>query len=397
MGGYYTWRVEVAGVNVADIVPDAEAVITYGRQEVMDQPAPTTCVVELFTVDAAPDYIARYPQFALGDHAITTGFEPRFHDVYLGDSSKVTLGAPVTISLDTATGFRDAFVDLYDSGLNLTRFVGKVVAIDWAPDRVTLTCAPAIHDLTRQQVTPDQWPEELDTDRAQRIWDGITTQGDGVPVVPLTGDRPVTKFQLLRDLAEQTGGMFWEQRDGTITFRSVTVPPDTFAYPLPAEAVPIGPLGMSAELAQVINEWNVDYGVEDPATNKRPSVTSQVSDSIHKFGLSQETMETQLAALDDATDFADMLVAATAEPRWAMPSAQVDLFRLPNYLAADVATLDLGDLVTVDHLLAGAPTQTYTAQVLGMTETVSALAWSIQFHLAPGDTAAATTRRMNRQ
>ena len=384
----FTWNVQVDGVNLADIVPDGAATITYGRQDVMDQPTPTTASIELLTIDVAPSYIAQFPQFTLGQHGIQSGFSPDWVDTYLGDQVAVTLGAPVTIQADTPSGFKEVWVVTYNDGENLPRFVGTIAAIDWTPERITLTCADAGAELTRQRVTPTSWPAETDTARAARIWPGITADsGTASNITATAADaKETTRFDLLTTLAEETGGLLWTKRDGTVTFRPWTHPQPTSVYPLADYAVPISPLAMATEIGGLVNQWRVEYGADQETVVDDAASQAQ-------FGLSQGTYSTQFTDQATVATFAADLLTETAEPRWMMPTCQVNLGMANDKDAAEMAALDLGDLVEVGQLLTGAPSLTYTAQVLGITETLSATEWTMDLHLAPGGSAITPNRR----
>ena len=390
-GNSFTWNVSVDGVNIADIAVDGEASITYGRTDILDQPTPAVATIELLTIDVAPDYIANYPQFTLGQHGISSGFADAWSDTYLGDQVAVTLGAPVSIQADTPSGFKDEWVDTYNDGENLPRFVGTISAIDWEPDRITLTAVDALSAATRQNVTPDNWPPETDVARAARIWPGITAYGPGADVIARTDTQTSTRFDLLVNLATETGGLVWCERDGTVSFQSITAPSSLNHLDLPDYAVLIEPLKMSVDYGELVNEWVTSYG-NKPTDADRPTITVSDTDSATQFGLSQRTLDTQFATVGDAGALTADLLALTKVPRWNMPDCEVNLGMANDADAAALAALNLGDTVSVGELLAGAPELRYSAQVLGVTETLSATDWTMNLHLAPGG-AAPTLRK----
>ncbi|MEC7211743.1 MAG: hypothetical protein VXW25_06985, partial [Pseudomonadota bacterium] len=59
----------IAGTNIADIVPEYESDISFGRTDIEDQPVPTTATINIITRDA-PDFRDwmndSYPTFQVG-------------------------------------------------------------------------------------------------------------------------------------------------------------------------------------------------------------------------------------------------------------------------------------------------------------------------------------------
>jgi len=151
--GVFEWDVSIDGTNIADIVPEYESDISYGRTDVEDQPVPTTATINIITRDA-PDFQdwmgEDYPTFQVG--GINSGFVDVYADGYEGATTSIVLGAPVTINAATPTGFQDVYVDEYATGANYARFTGYITAIDYSHDRIQVTAAAPIEELTRIDV-----------------------------------------------------------------------------------------------------------------------------------------------------------------------------------------------------------------------------------------------------
>ena len=103
--GIFDWDVSIAGTNIADIVPEYESDISYGRTDIEDQPVPTTATINIITRDA-PDFAEwmndSYPTFQVG--GINSGFVDVYADEYEGATTSIVLGAPVTINANTDPG-----------------------------------------------------------------------------------------------------------------------------------------------------------------------------------------------------------------------------------------------------------------------------------------------------
>ena len=381
----FTWRVQIDGSDIAGLVPDGEATIDYGRQQETEQPTPTTATITLITQDA-PDYTSQmgllYPEFTLGDHSIASGFVDPYQDKYEGSLTRVRLNTPVVIGADTPSGFRAEYVDNYSDGLNLTRFTGHIVAIDYGWDRIRLTCISALGALTRVNTLLNNLPAETDTARVQRIAPTVTIEGQpsanlaAIPDDPNT--KPVDTYRALVDIAEDSGAVVWDKRDGSIGYRSsngwtpakVTLPP---------EATLMEPLEMTAELGLVINQVAVEYGTKDA----RATVTLTDPDSITLYGLRDATYSTGLATQAGAEAYSHNILNRYSKPHWSMPAAEVNLGMTTDLAIAAVAALDLGDEVLVPVLLPGSPMTSYQANCLGYSETLSPSDWTMTVHLTP--------------
>ena len=384
----FTFSVKVDGTDIAGIVPSGEAEIVYGRQSVTEQPTPTSATVTLITKDAwdfTPDMAAAYPEFTLGDHSMRSGFVDVFESNYEGSKSRVTLGAPVVIGAHTPSGFVDTFEESYTSGADFTRFTGRVVAIDYEPDRIQLTCMSAIETLTRVKVTPFVWPEEPDIARALRIAPGISAVGSATGRMAAFDGQEATVYALLQSLAQDNDAIVYATRDGDIIYR--TRNDSTSHHTLPPAITLLEPLAMTAELGLIVNSVSVEYGEE----GSRSAVGIEDSHSITAFGKIESTVSSGLARAVDANNLADTILDRFALPHWSMPSAVVDMYFATNPERAQMASIDLRDTVTLPQLLPGSPLHAYTSEVLGITESLAVYHWTLTLHLSAA--AAPITRK----
>jgi hypothetical protein len=379
----FTFSVKVDGADIAGLVPSGEAEIVYGRQSVTEQPTPTSATVTLITKDAwdfTPDMGAMYPEFSLGDHSMRSGFTDTFEENYEGSKSRVTLGAPVVIGAHTPSGFTDTFEETYTSGADFTRFTGRIVAIDYEPDRIQLTCMSPVEELTRRIVVPQSWPEESDVARAERIDMAVTALGPSTGhMAPIADGQETTAFALLQSVAADNDALFYATRTGDVVYRTRG---DSYAnYALPPEVTLLDPLQMTAELGLIVNEVEVEWGAE----GARDAYLATHPDSVTKFGPMDASFSTGLAREVDAIRYADTMIARYALPHWSMPSAVVDMYFADDAERGMAAEIDLGDRVTLPKLLPGSPLSSYSSEVLGITETLSVDHWLLTLHLSAAD------------
>jgi hypothetical protein len=192
-------------------------------------------------------------------------------------------------------------------------------------------------------------------------------------------------FQALEELAQNSDATVYCDRSGDIIYRcgneataSITLPPDKTL---------LEPLSMEAELGDVINHLEVEWG---PADNRSTHIVSD-SESQLDYGLREASIKTQLALLPEVEAYAQTYLNRFSQPHWTMPSAEVNLGMCNDQEVAAVAAVDLGDSITIPTLLQSSPAESYTAEALGYTETLSATDWRLSIHLAPLSTPA--TRR----
>lgn len=392
----FTWQAYVDGSDIAGLVVEG-GTITYGRASVFEQPTVPVCVIELISKDAEPRVAALWPEFGLGDHSQVSGFVDQYADVYAGPSSRITLGAPVVIVAQTVSGFTDSYAATY-AGDTFTRFTGYVQAIDYTVDRIRLTSVPAPEAWARLEAggtdSVTTIPAEADTARVARLCAeagvSITLAGTAGPTVASIppDTNPSALWQQLEGIARDCGGLLYVTRDGMVTYRTAAGVATAAAVEvtIPTNLVKSDPLAMSLELGLVRNRIIVEYGTADPVTNLRPTVTAEDTASVTRYGLREARYSTMLVDEADAQAYADWLLSCL-DGQWMMPNATIMMSKgTPNEVSI-LAGLEQGNTVTIPTLLPGSPAASYTAPILGYSETLSAKDWELVMHLAPSHAA----------
>jgi len=387
----FTWVVSIDSANVADLVVEG-ATVTYGRTSLDDQPAAPVAVVELLTKDKAPALVDKWPEFSLGTPG-TSGYVDTYANTYAGASSRITLGVEVAIEAITDSGYTDSYSGTY-MGEQLRRFTGTVQAIDYTYELVTLTCVAQDEAWARILVGDlddvTTWPQETDIARAARIATaaGVTLHIDGAAgatvIARPAGSRAESALSLLQALAKDCDALLYTDRNGLTHYRTSAYTGGTRSVSIDPNLTLLDPMMMSLELGLVRNQVTVEYGEPGADTNIRPQ--AQVSDpaQITAYGLRDMYESTQLALLADAEAHANRLLNAL-DPAWHMPSAVVSFADATDVQVSAIGELEQGDGITLPDLLPASPTPTYTATVLGWSETLSGSDWQIDFHLSPID------------
>jgi hypothetical protein len=388
----FTWVCKVDGENIADLVVEG-ATVSYGRNALDEQPQSPVAVLDLLTKDKAPDLSAKWPEFSLGDHSQTSGYVDAYAANYAGPSSRITLGAPVSVEAITESGYVDTYGTEY-AGESLRRFTGTVQAIDYTYEYVTLTCLPQDEAWARILVGETDelttWPEETDIARAARIATaaGITLQVDGAAgpsvIERPANSRPEPALGMLQQLAIDCDALLYTDRYGVTHYRTVNYAGATRSVTVDPDLTLLDPMRMSLELGLVRNQVTVEYGDTDADTNLRPKVVVSDAAQIAKYGLRDYSVATQLLNLADAETHANRILNAL-DPAWHMPAATIAFHTATAAQIGAIGNLEQNDEITLPELLPGSPTPDYTATVLGYTETLSGADWRIEYHLSPID------------
>lgn len=387
-GVSFLHTVTIDGTDVAGIVL-AGATIEHGSRRDNETPSPGNAYFTLVSADAVPNIADQYPGFTWGDR-IPSGFVSAWDDHYEGGLPRINVNAPITVDATTPTGFQPAWVDDYGTGFDSRRFTGVITALDVAPATIAVTAVTQAEWLTRVDIDPSGWPQESETARVARIAAaaGITVTVDGassatVAAMRATGEAIQTAWALLGAVATSCDGVLYTTRAGAVTYR-------TRLHPTPA-AIDVNPaatlldgLVMTMELGRVRNQVTVEYGPPDA----RATVTVSDAASVAAYGVRDVTVSTSLALADDATAYANRMLAAYAAPDWVMESVSVNL-RLaewvdtfPSYLQA-LLDIDLDNTLTLPDLLPASPEPSYTARVLGYREVLDPYAWTLTLALTP--------------
>ena len=380
----YAWQVLIDGEDAAGITLSG-AQISYGRSTVWEQPRPGYCYLQLLTPDAVPSIADDFPDLAPGAFGAKSGFSDTYVNDYYGVVSKLVVGAPVKVTASTPTGFTDAYVDNYGNGDTLTRFTGRISAIDYQPGEAAVTVVDASEALTRFDLTNWQRPGESDHYRVGAIAKaaGVTIHIDGQDKTELLpDDQPTTTtaWAALQKIAQDCGAVVYVDRDGLIHYscwddkgQSRTIPGDT---------VILESLQMQAELGSVVNQVTVDYGPKD-TESKQATVVVRDEDSITAYGVMDRKFATRLADEADAQTMAAQIVKQAARPSWNMPTATVTFFSADDPTIGAVAPLEVQDLALIGPLPAAAPFLDYQALVLGYSERLDQTDWQMTLHLSP--------------
>lgn len=383
----YTWVTSVDGTPVDRLVL-AGGTIDYGRASVFEQPTPPYAILTLMTKDFWPLMPADLVEFGLGSHSMPSGFTDLYSDTYAGPLSRLTIGAPVTVNVRTEAGFIDTYVDVY-SGLDLRRFTGYIVAIDYTWNAIQLTCLPTSESWGRITVggTDDVTtiPAETDADRVSRLCTeaGVSITIDGTDGPQVIAIPPGTAAKSLTDhltaIATETGGLLFTDRDGDVHYRTKNWTPPT-EYEIPAYCTLRDSLKMSLELGLVRNAITVTYGDSDP----QATVVSEDATSIAAYGRREAAYTSMIDLEADAQDYADWIQAGL-DAHWQLPDATVAFSVASDVDIAGIAALEQGAPVSLPQLLPGSPVTDYHSTVLGYTEVLSRDDWAITFHLAPSE------------
>lgn len=383
----HEWVVKIDGGDIAGITL-AGARITYGRRTVDEQPAPSSCTLTLLTPDASASIADRFPDFGPGDFAARSGFVQAWEDPYFGANSRLTIGASVIVEANVPGGFVQQWEPDYKGGSQLRRFTGRITSLDYSFGTVRITAVDVLESLGRVAVETLR-PAEPDVERAKHYAQlaGLELVIDGdhsVKLLAIEKSSPSTALAELYRVAREAGAIVYCDRTGKVHYRTRTanVNPTT---DLPGTYTVLDTLAMRAELGEVVNRVTVEYGIADPVTKLRPTVTREDPDSIRRFGVFSERKSTQLELESDAIELAERIIANESFPLYAMPEATVTLIKDDPAVIDELADLDLDDRVKVSPLPSGAPALSYTARLLGYVEEAAFPDWLITYQLAPSE------------
>lgn len=300
------------------------------------------------------------------------------------------LGDTVWISVTTVTGFAPDH-DTQDTyyGAEFRRFTGKVQALDWSWDRLHITASADLEAWARVGIMePYVSVEENEVTRAATLateTPSPTTlhiEGAGeFTVLPLADtDFPLCLLPALQQLADDTDGLLYCNREGNVTFRSRGWDPPA-EYVIPPEIVDRNSLSMTLELGTVENLVVVEYGEVGSGDGVRPTISHTDATSETAYGTRTGYYVTPLSYQPDAYAHAGTIVDNTA-PVWRMTDADLIMALATDRQVYDVCALEQGDPVHLETLPAGAPLTDYTANVLGWTEDLSSTSWVVTLHLS---------------
>lgn len=225
-------------------------------------------------------------------------------------------------------------------GRTVPRFTGTVWsrAIDWRAglDRPILSvlAVGALSHLGRIFVGDVPWPAEDDGARAARIFGAAAAQWPelvyridpgSLNVRPRDVDRQPASF-LLAQLAESTLATLTDTPNGTVEYvdRDSILNVPAFATLDACEV--LAPFALTSSVDDLVNEAKVTYGAPtvpgDDST--RPQVVVTAPDSIARWKVFAADFITELATVDDATDFGNAVLDSASAPTLSIGTAAVD-------------------------------------------------------------------------
>jgi len=337
--------------------PDAYALasITRGRKRPDARPDAATCVLVL-----ASERLTQLP--VTGDQVT----------VDLGPAARTYLG--IAADHPAVPRFRGRITDLSATA------TGSVTG----PARLQVIATGPRARLAQLRIGGVLAPAELDGARAARQLEDaaavdpslvIDVSDPGTVTVAARPGNTVTAGFLFDELAVSSGGELVEQRDGSLVWhdaehRRNLVPVITTLRP---EHVLTDSAKGAQGIAGLLNDLKLTYEggsvqVVDPAS----------ADPVDGYGQAQLELATTLTNAADATTRASDLVGRWSVPRWRLEQLTVELLRtVPADLAADLVTLDFGQLVAVQGFPSSGPFTAAQLFVEGGTEQLSRSGWTL--------------------
>jgi hypothetical protein len=203
----------------------------------------------------------------------------------------------------------------------------------------------------------------------------------GVTLDPLTSD-PGTVQILARDIdsraaleiaqetATSAGGMVWHTRSGEVRYADADHRRGaTSSLDLDSCDVLVAPQWRRT-IEGLINRVSIGYGVI-PEGGEQPRYVADKPTSIDRYGRYEISVETELAALADASQMGQLLLTRNSSPVWVMSDLPIDVKGLDLDHTGALLSLDVGSLLALTGLpeAGGAPT-TATLWVEGWSETL---------------------------
>ena len=347
-------QVAVNGTPLSLSNVEFEVVLDHGRNDIQQQPQPSSCQITVRT----------------------------------------TTTLPIIIS-DSLT------VDAYSQ----RRFTGTVTDIqlshDYSPTgstaRMTITAMGSLSRIGLSRVGELGFPEETLEDRVTNILDetGYLYTANVQPymvLLPEAAGQPRSAMDYLTELCTATGATMCDLPDGNILFesyvrRGVGYNPATFAQVTDAwsavpyiwsdvyEADSAAPIPVqlpnggvvwepiwSNNVQTVINEISVTYG--DPQLTYSNSDTA----SITRHGLRGTEITTKLADATDAFDRGEHVLTCQSAPHYGLQKIQILMTQLDAPTRAKVLALIQGSRVNLTNLPTPAPAPSYLGVVEGWSE-----------------------------
>ena len=258
---------------------------------------------------------------------------------------------------DTRITWGDRFWTWNGDRTSVWRFSGEItgllaheelgLVVDW---HVTATGWQA--RLGRRTLTYTAAANSTDTDRAHGIFNSFRV-GDlnpyrhpvevrgapGVTVLPhdYTPDQ-VDPLSVLQELATQSAGLLWQQRDGTVTYGSM--------YHRDVDPVAVVDCTLLADGVQwdqqvenIVNRVTVEYGPDA----SRATVVVDDTASLTKYNVMAVQVSTELVDDTNASTMGAVIIARRKDPYWMSAGVTIALKDVEDPQARDILDLDVGD------------------------------------------------------
>jgi len=128
----FTWSVEIDGTDVAVLVPRRGRSSAGARHRWTSPPCPWP--FSSWSRSPAPTWPTCGRSSPWAGRWGRPDSPSTYADAVRRPSSRLLLNAPVTVATTTPSGFTDTYADTY-AGTTLTRFTGRIQAIDYTPTR----------------------------------------------------------------------------------------------------------------------------------------------------------------------------------------------------------------------------------------------------------------------
>ena len=351
----------VVTINAAEVdlaLVDFDLSITHGRSDVTSPPTSSTCQLVIRG--------ATGPAFDISD--------------------------AVTITAHSVARFAGTISDLD------VNFIGTN-----PPKAVTtITAMGNLAALGLQEVGASGWSEETARQRVEEILaaSGFTYLNGGDAAITLhslsAGNaEPTTALDGLAQIANWTGGTYFDDPDGRIVFedygnRGLTTftgiwssqantwagtsgtwgsfPTSIAGFPLDTAGVMFAPQ-WGKTLDPLINDVTVVYHSGGGGGHGTSGEVNQSdSASISAYGRREYRLETEIKTLTDATTRAASIITAQANPLWNLGQISILVHELEAADLTKVMQLVSGDLVIVTGLPAQGPFSEFNGIVEGWTD-----------------------------
>lgn len=286
---------------------------------------------------------------------------------------------------------------VYISAYGSARFTGEVTdcRVEFLGGGTARTTVTAIGTLAQlgSILVDVNFPHEMVNARVDTI---LTATGleylngatSALELFAVSDTIPVTAMSLLDDLAQGSGGTFFDLPDGRIVFESYGIrgetanpgnwqtqtetwselnrtwdsfPTEIASLPLPASSVVYAP-SWTKTAQGLINEVSITYG--DPAAVE----TYTDSASVALYGLKSTELTTGLRKNSDSDARGAAILLAQAYPLWNLGQISVLVHTLSTPIRDQLMVAVNGTTVRVDNLPAQGPYTQFTGICEGWTE-----------------------------